>query len=145
MHNKIFSRIEVKTIKEYKIIKEYETNRIKEKYIGKIFKSNGYGDFKILEVCGKAKDNSAILLCEFANTGFKTTASGTNIVKGRLKDLYLPKVFGIGFIGDYHENINAKINKCYNDWIHILEQCYSKRSLINNKTYVGCEVDKKMA
>jgi len=127
---------------KYPIIKEYETKENKEKYIGKVFSSNEYGDFTILGAGGKSLNKDTLYVCEFNDTSFQVLVSGTNIVKGRLKDLYVPKVHGVGYIGSYEGKIDPVNNKCYKQWLKILDRCYEHKNE-RNPTYFDCDISKE--
>ena len=62
--------------------------------VGKICKSLNSGDFKVLKY-NNAKD----VEIQFLNTGFKTVAALGDIRKGKVKDPYLPSVYGVGVSG----------------------------------------------
>lgn len=129
-------------MKTYSILKEYETEENREKYIGKIFSSNEFGNFKVLGVGDKTKNKDTLYICEFINTGFQVLALGSNIIKGRLKDLYVPKVYGIGYIGSYDKKLNAQNNECYKQWLKMLDRCYVHKNG-RSPTYIDCEVTKE--
>ena len=62
--------------------------------VGKVYKSNLSGDFKIVKYNG-ATD----VEIQFLKTGFETTVHLGSIRNGYVKDLYLPSVCGIGILG----------------------------------------------
>ncbi len=106
--------------------------------ISKIYNSNNFGQFKILNYF-----NCESISIEFIDTGYKTTARADNIVKGRVKDKLSPYIYSIGFIGDgdYKAKVNGKETKAYKTWQGMLTRCYDDKSLIKHPTYIGCSVD----
>ena len=104
--------------------------------VGKICKSKSSGDFKILKYNG-SKD----VEIQFINTGFETIATLGNIKNGKVKDLYLPSVYGVGIIGTkYPSEVNRVKTKEYVLWQNMFQRCYSDTSKKRNPTYEGCEV-----
>ena len=104
--------------------------------VGKICKSNLSGDFKILKYNG-SKD----VEIQFINTGFETIATLGNIKNGKVKDLYLPSVYGVGIIGTkYPSEVNRVKTKEYVLWLNMFQRCYSTTLKKRNPTYEGCEV-----
>ena len=104
--------------------------------IGKICKSKSSGDFKILKY-----NNNENVDIQFINTGFETIATLGNIKNGKVKDLYLPSVYGVGIIGTkYPSEVNRVKTKEYNLWKNMLQRCYSDTFQKKQPTYEGCEV-----
>ena len=104
--------------------------------VGKIYKSKSSGDFKILKYNG-SKD----VEIQFINTGFETIATLGNIKNGKVKDLYLPSVYGVGIIGTkYPSEVNRVKTKEYVLWLNMFQRCYSTTLKKRNPTYEGCEV-----
>jgi hypothetical protein len=66
------------------IVSDYD----KKKYIGKIFSSNNYGDFKVTGVHSK-KGGRKYFICYFLDTGFERVANSSDILKGSIKDYSL--------------------------------------------------------
>ena len=64
-------------------------------FLGKVFTSKNYGDFKVVEYLGS--ENIKIV---FLNTGYQTTVAATTIRKGSVKDRLAPSVCGVGVVGD---------------------------------------------
>ena len=104
--------------------------------VGKVCKSLNSGDFKILKYNG-SKD----VEIQFINTGFETIATLGNIKNGKVKDLYLPSVYGVGIIGTkYPSEVNRVKTKEYVLWLNMFQRCYSTTLKKRNPTYEGCEV-----
>ena len=107
--------------------------------IGKVCKSKLSGDFKIL----KYNDAKNVEI-RFTNTGFETVATLGNIRNGKVKDRYLPSVYGVGILGTkYPSKVNGVLTKEYELWRSMLKRCYSYTSKKRCPTYEGCEVSNK--
>ena len=79
-------------------------SKLKERYEGKTFKSNNYGDFVVLEYVDK--NNVTIKFNRTGGTRKTTTAS---ILNGNVLDYYAPSVFGVGVVdGEYKHLGNFK-------------------------------------
>ena len=105
---------------QYEINKKLENVNDHTNYIKKIFKSNNYGELKVLGIHSKIK-SCKLYVCEFLNTKFQTIAQGTNIRRGRVKDKYYPCLYNKGYIG---EVVNAEKHSEYPRWKHILFRLY---------------------
>ena len=104
--------------------------------VGKVCKSKSSGDFKIL----KYNDKKNVEI-QFLKTGFETTVELGSIRNGKVKDRYLPSVYGVGVIGDkYPSKVNGVLTKEYKLWTSMLVRCYSNKSKKKHPTYEGCEV-----
>ena len=109
----------------------------KIKYEGKTFNSKYSGDFKVVEYINNRK-----VKVVFLATGYKSTVPLPCVYKGTVKDLFHPRVYGVGYLGDgvYKAHLNSIATKHYLTWMNMLERCYSMKSLARNTTYVGCTV-----
>ena len=107
--------------------------------IGKVCKSLSSGDFKILKY-----NDTANVEIQFLKTGFEMVARLDHIRNGKVKDPYIPSVFGVGIIGaKYPVSEGGRGTKDYILWKSMLERCYSDTSKKRNPTYEGCEVSDK--
>jgi len=106
--------------------------------IYKIYNSNNYGDFKVLNYI-----NSRSIEIEFFNTGYKTKVEAVQIRRGEVKDKLSPTVYGVGFMGDgdYKSKVKGKDTKLYQTWVNMLERCYSDKLQVRCPTYIGCSVN----
>ncbi len=104
--------------------------------VGKVCKSKSSGDFKIIN-CNDAHN----VEIQFLKTGYETLARLGNIRNGKVKDLYLPSVCGVGIVGTkYVYKINGVQTKEYVLWKHMLQRCYSDDFKKERPTYEGCQV-----
>ena len=103
--------------------------------VGKVCKSKSSGDFKILKYNG-----SKNVVIQFLKTGFEMTVYLGSIKSGKVKDRYLPSVYGIGVLGTkYPSMINGVLTKEYVLWVDMLRRCYSDDFKKKRPTYEGCE------
>ena len=58
--------------------------------------------------------------------------------KGRIKDLYYPEIYSIGYVGEKYSHKDYPY--FYNKWQSMLERCYDEKSLNKHPTYKGCTV-----
>ena len=104
--------------------------------VGKVFKSKSSGDFKIVKY-----NDSRNVEIQFINTGFETVTRIDCITDGRIKDQYLPSVYGVGIVGTkYPTKVNGIETKEYMLWKSMLARCYSDIYKNKKSTYEGCEV-----
>jgi len=69
--------------------------RCKNKYEGKVYKTNNYGDLVVTEYV-----NSDKVWVKFVETGYETSVEMGQIKKGTVKDKSVPELYGVGVIGD---------------------------------------------
>ena len=104
--------------------------------VGKVCKSKSSGDFKIVKY-----NDSRNVEIQFINTGFETTVQLGDIRSGKVKDPYVPSVFGVGVVGTKYPNrVNGRKTKEYVLWCHMFERCYSDAYKKKYPTYEVCEV-----
>ena len=102
--------------------------------VGKVCKSLNSGDFKILKY-----NDTANVEIQFLNTGFGTVATFGNIKNGKVKDRYLPSVYGAGVSGTKYPISEGGINtKEYMLWLTMIERCYSATLKKKYPTYKDC-------
>lgn len=94
---------------------------------GEIFQSNNYGEFEIVSEIKSNKKKRKFII-RFLQTGTKKECYINEILKGEVKDNFLPKIHGIGYLGNGHKKGNEKL---YNIWISMIGRCYNK----NDKAY----------
>lgn len=98
---------------------------------------NKFGRLVIVDYEGSKK-----ISVKFINTGYERFSTSGNIRKGIVKDLFLPSLFGVGFLGGekHKSHINGVMTKSYSHWSGMMERCYSLASKKRYPTYEGCEV-----
>ena len=70
---------------------------------GKVFKSNGYGDFMVID-----HKNWRNVTVKFLETGYEIVTRVDKIKSGSIRDRMLPSYFGVGFLEI--EDIQQKLN-----------------------------------
>ena len=107
--------------------------------VGKVCKSKSSGDFKLL----KYNDSKNVEI-QFLKTRFVTVATLDNIRNGKVKDPYLPSVYGVGIVGNkYLISEGCRGTKEYVLWKDVLRRCYSDDFKKKQPTYKACEVSDK--
>ena len=78
---------------------------------------------------------------KFVNTGYEMVAHLGSIKNGKVKDPYVPSVYGIGVLGaKYPSREGDRNTKEYMLWCSMLQRCYSTTLKKKRPTYEGCEV-----
>lgn len=90
--------------------------------IGKIFKSNDYGDFKILSEI-RIKGNRTKLEVEFLETGAVDCFDRNKTLAGNIRDRYKRIVYDVACIGKASKKGNEKE---YSLWHSMIRRCYAK-------------------
>ena len=104
--------------------------------VGKVCKSKSSGDFKIVKY-----NDTANVEVQFLKTRFEMFARLGDIRNGKIKDPYMPSVYGVGISGTkYPSTINGRNTKEYALWCDMLRRCYSDNSKKKRPTYEGCKV-----
>jgi len=105
--------------------------------ISKIYNSNNFGQFKVLNYT-----NANSVEIEFLDTGYKTIAEASQIRRGEVKDKLSPTVYGVGFFGDGEHKaiIKGKMSKPYSTWMNMISRCYTAKYQVKQPTYIGCSV-----
>ena len=98
---------------------------------GTILQSKNYGDFKVI-----SDDSSRSVLIEFIKTGYRNIVQRGDAKRGVVKDVFLPTVYGVGFVG---KGVRVK-GKAYKTWVGMLERCYSDKCHQQHPTYTDCIV-----
>ena len=107
--------------------------------VGKVCKSLNSGDFKILKY-----NDSGNVEIQFVNTGYETSARLDHVKSGKIKDRYVPSVYGVGIVGNkYPIKVNDVQTKEYGLWKSMFRRCYSDNFKKKNPTYIDCEVSDK--
>jgi hypothetical protein len=104
---------------------------------GNIFDSNNFGKFEVMEYI-----NSFNVVIKFIDTGFVTISEAGAIRNGQVKDLLVPVVYGVGYmgVGDYKSSIKRKPTEAYMSWKRMLARCYCPKNQNRSPTYIGCIV-----
>lgn len=114
---------------------ESKLQNYKVKYEGKVFKTKLCGEFLVL----RYDDNENIYI-KFVTTGYEKKVTADYIRRGLIKDRLLPRVHGVGIIGDEVTKENGKFTKEYATWSGMLARLYSEATQKVNPTYKDCSV-----
>lgn len=100
--------------------------------VGKVYPTNRNGTMKVIEIL---EGNKSKVIFE---NGYTTIAQNVNIFRGRVKNLYYPSLFGVGYIGEGKYDSTTK--EVYRGWKGILQRCYDEKSRHIYKSYSGVTV-----
>ena len=75
----------------------------------------------------------------FLITGSEKKVRAGNLRNGMVKDLFLPSVCGVGFLGN-HKTKAIQSNDIYSTWKSMIYRCYSSTSLKYSPSYHDCRV-----
>lgn len=109
-----------------------------ERYIGKVFRTNNYGDLVITKWV-----SSNEVFVRFVNTGYETVTSMSSISKGMVRDRLIPSVCGVGIIGNGITRIEGVDVRDYTLWKNMLYRCYDEKYQDKFPTYKGCSVSEE--
>lgn len=100
--------------------------------VGQVYNSNHYGSIEVVELLTKTHSK-----VRFTNTGSIKTFRNDAIRNGQIRDMFSPKTYGVGYIGEgrYAASKKGEHSKHYHCWSGMLERCYSDKfhSSINYK------------
>lgn len=106
----------------------------KNKYEGKVFKSNNCGDIIVLEYI-----NTNNIKVQFVETGYSRIVSVGNLLSGRVRDPSFPSVYNIGWLGKKFSKDEFTLQS-YVCWNSLLFRCYHFQSKSKRPTYEDCTV-----
>lgn len=116
-----------------------------DELVGKVLKSNTYGDFLVIDVFkSELFTNGKGAKIQFIDTGYIAEYSRSEVVRGRVKDLYYKRILGIASQGDVSKVKNLtkqQVDLLYSKWSQMISRCYNKDN-INYKNYgeIGIKV-----
>ena len=91
--------------------------------------------FTIIELVDK--DHFKI---KFEESGYETIAMRKELKNGRIRDVYTPYIFNLGYLGEGKYS-NKYDKKLYETWRGMFKRCYDEENRHKNLTYKDCEVD----
>ena len=108
--------------------------------VGEIYETNNFGTLEVIEYVNACK-----IGVRFLATGFERYTAAKEIRNGRVKDLFMPSVHGVGYMGagTYSARTKGSITKEYSTWHGMIQRCYCPKSLEVRPTYKGCTVVKE--
>jgi hypothetical protein len=99
-------------------------------WAGNKFQSKNYGMFTIINNNG----NNDIDI-RFDDTGYTTSTTSGQVRSGKVKDRFVPSVYGIGIIGDMITKIEGTEMKSYTRWRAIVKRCYEGYADLHKQWY----------
>ena len=105
----------------------------KEKYEGMIFKTNNYGDFKVVEY-----KTSTEVIVEFVDTKYLKTTHISSVLSGQVRDDSKEYLYGIANL-DVREK-GYTYTKEYQLWKGVLYRCYHPDFADKHPTYKDCSM-----
>ena len=72
---------------------------------GEIYDSDNFGQFIPIEYIGGPED---LVKIKFLNTGSERIVSSNALIHGKVKDLYMPIVAGVGSLGSFNGKVSDK-------------------------------------
>jgi len=114
---------------------------ITKKYLqGEIINSANDGIFTIINDTGWREVHLI-----FIETGYVSKASRNQIKNGQVKDRFIPRICGVGFIGGtkHKSKIGKNDNPHYQRWVHMLKRCYCEKTQKRKPSYIGCSVSEE--
>lgn len=88
----------------------------------KVYTSNSGLQFVILSKVGKK------CVIRFLETGSVREANIDNLIKGKVKDLYAPSRYGVGYLGDFNRGVHYW-KRALELWSNVLKRCYCESDL----------------
>lgn len=108
------------------------TDVVREKYIGKIFKTNQCGDVLVVDYV----DYKNVII-KFQDGTVVPCRSG-DLLNGEVRNPMQPEFRGVGFIGIGQYNFKSRAGL---KWATMMQRCYDKKYLAKKPTYIGCSVE----
>ena len=118
-------------------MKKEDAEKLKKQREGEIWTNNDGYKMKIINY-----DTYKRVTVEFLDDRhYKTTTSYGDIIRGNVKNLEAPTVYGVGIIGNkYPSRDGNKMKKEYTLWINMLKRCYDTIDDVRNRNYFKCNV-----
>lgn len=104
--------------------------------IGQKYPTKSSGELVVKSFYRNPQDMYVYAVVEFVTTRTRKDVRVGNVLRGQVKDDYLPSVYSVGYLGRVVKGEN-KIE--YALWIRMLRRCYDK-DYIGYKYYGGCGV-----
>lgn len=105
----------------------------KEKYEGMVFKTNNYGDFKVVEY-----KTATEVIVEFVDTKYLKITHISSVLSGQVRDDSKEYLYGIANL-DVREK-GYTYTKEYQLWKGVLYRCYHPDSAAKRQTYKDCSM-----
>ena len=113
-------------------------NKVVDKFLGKTFTSNNYGEFVVIEY----QDCSNVTI-KFLNTGNVRKTGTSELKKGEIRDNSLPTTCGFGYIDIEGASIGRNMTKEYSLWNAMINRCYNENLRFKHESYKDCHVSEE--
>ena len=123
-------------VKEFEVEKPISkaTLKAKEKYEGKVFKTNQYGNVEVILF-----SSSKSILVRFVNTDYEAKVPLSRLIQGAIKDPLQVTYYGVGCLGKVQYK-GFETSKTFKLWKSVLARCYSRYTRYSENTYKDCTV-----
>lgn len=115
-----------------------KTLKAKQKYEGKIYPSNKYGDVEIIEYI-----NSSKVKIRFINTNHTKEENLGSVRLGHVRDDSVPTTCGVGFIDVKGASIGREMTSWYAVWNAMITRCYNENLRYRHLSYKDCYVSEE--
>lgn len=104
-------------------------SRSDKNFVGEILESNNFGTFQVISNSGeRTPAGAAIYKVGFLDTGYITTVTKDQALRGSVRDPYAPTFLGVAFTGDVRTvQPNGKDKPSYIRWRHMINRCYNEK------------------
>lgn len=112
-------------------------NKPKLVTVGSVWESNRYGNFEVVRYI-----NAMNVIIKFNKTGFTVKVQASQVRNGNIKDLMLPSVCGVGYIGGtkYKSKGSRFEVDTYTAWVNMINRCYNEKLSSKYPAYKDCTV-----
>lgn len=104
--------------------------KIRKFKTGEIFENNNGSKYEVIEVL----KNPYLKIKFLDKSGYERIVQPSHIKTGVVNNPYEKSKFGVGYIGDCNKK-DLSYKKAKNIWDKVLQRCYDKTYLKNNKAY----------
>lgn len=122
-------------ISKYHNISLLEECYSEDLFVGSIHETKECGEIKVYDL-GQCAKNEKTYNIQFLNTGYtKLNVRKSVIKRGHIIDVYLPRVYGVGYLGEFDKK-DPYLKQLQRHWYKILERCYDT-SVVEYQLYGG--------
>lgn len=94
-------------------------------FIGTTHETREYGPIRVLDVDEIDEKGDHKYTIQFLQTGYKKSHIRKSVIQdGHIVDVYLPRVFGVGYLGEF-DKTDPNLKQLQRQWYKILERCYN--------------------
>ena len=93
-------------------------------FVGTLHATSECGDVVVVRRAARAPDGEWLYDIQFVDTGYMRRDVRKGVIRrGHIIDRYLPRVYGVGYLGDY-DDTDPNLKQLQRHWYKILERCY---------------------